>query len=116
MEFFYNNSKLWKKGDYKFDLKMDFGLQNLKMEIQLWLESINDKENGLWHENGQLKDIGFFNNGKMNLKWKGYYKNGQLKYSGEYDNDYKVNSWIYWSDKGKIIEEEVIKLFSTKVN
>ena len=72
-----------------------------------------DKENGLWkswYENGQLKDIDFLTLGRW-IKMGGILQNGQLKYSGEYDNDYKVNSWIYWSEKGKkLSKEEVIKL------
>ena len=50
----------------------------------------------------------------MNTNWKGYYKSGQLKYSGEYDNDYKVNTWTYWSDKGKIIETKNYKVVTIK--
>ena len=32
------------------------------------------------------------------------------KYSGEYEDDYKINSWIYYSEKGKILETRNYKI------
>ncbi len=50
----------------------------------------------------------------MNDHWDGYYANGQIKYSGDYENDYKTGKWTYWSSEGKIIEIRNYKIMSNK--
>ena len=50
----------------------------------------------------------------MNFHWDGYYKNGQLKYSGDYENDHKNNKWSYWDPKGKLIEIRHYKVIDYK--
>jgi antitoxin component YwqK of YwqJK toxin-antitoxin module len=50
----------------------------------------------------------------MDKNWVGYYKSGQKKYSGEYEDDYKINSWTYYSEKGKIIETRNYKVLNVR--
>lgn len=38
-------------------------------------------------------------------KYYEYYRNGQVKISGQYQNDKEIGIWIYFDDKGKVSEK-----------
>jgi antitoxin component YwqK of YwqJK toxin-antitoxin module len=52
-----------------------------------------------FHENGVVKQHGFFNeNGKLQGTWTSYNYDGEKMTIGNYDNGKKVGKWFFWSD------------------
>lgn len=65
----------------------------------------NGKANGEWkfyHENGQLAAIGKYINGKANGEWKEYYNNGQLKSIGNNTDEIRNGEWKFYHENGKL--------------
>lgn len=92
------------------------------------VKSIGAMKNGLkdgvfrlYNENGELitgniyeKDTlvaeGFISaDGIYNGDWKLYYKNGQLKAEGAYENGVQTGKWIYYFENGRIEQKGTLK-------
>ena len=58
------------------------------------------------HQNGELKHLGFYVNGKMSGEWKSYYVNGQLREIGKYSDDKKTGEWKEYGRDGELIKTE----------
>ena len=52
---------------------------------------------------GELKKTGFFINGKKEEKWKGYHKNGNIRYIEEYQNDLENGKWLSFDEDGELL-------------
>lgn len=60
-----------------------------------------------WHENGNLKSEGNFNNGDSIGVWKFYYrKSGKLALKGNYESDKKHGKWEKFDSEGR--PEEIV--------
>lgn len=51
-----------------------------------------------FHENGQVKQEGFYKDGKLHGKWTSYDTNGQKVALGEYENGQKSGKWFFWTN------------------
>ena len=51
-----------------------------------------------YHDNGQLKQEGFYKDGKLHGKWAAYNEDGTKLSMGEYNNGVKTGKWFFWSD------------------
>lgn len=51
-----------------------------------------------YHDNGQIKEQGFYLDGKLHGKWVSYNEDGTKSTIGEYDKGRKVGKWFFWSD------------------
>jgi antitoxin component YwqK of YwqJK toxin-antitoxin module len=50
-----------------------------------------------YYDNGQVKQEGFYLDGKLHGKWISYTEAGARQTMGEYDNGAKVGKWFFWS-------------------
>lgn len=64
---------------------------------------VSGRKNGEWtyrYENGQIKNIGSYENGSRAGTWLGYYESGNLFYEGAYLKGKKHGQWIsYYDDR-----------------
>ena len=60
-----------------------------------------------WHENGRKLGEGKFANGKEAGVWTYWYENGQKQEEGEYENGQKAGTWTYWHENGQKHEQGV---------
>jgi len=51
-----------------------------------------------YHDNGQVKQEGFYKDGKLHGQWISYNENGTKQSMGEYNNGTKAGKWFFWSD------------------
>jgi antitoxin component YwqK of YwqJK toxin-antitoxin module len=51
-----------------------------------------------FHDNGTVKQKGFYNNGKLHGQWVSYDENGKKVSMGQYENGSKVGKWFFWTD------------------
>lgn len=59
----------------------------------------NETKATYFHDNGAVKQQGFFNaNGKLQGTWTSYDAQGNKLAIGNYDNGRKVGKWFFWSD------------------
>ncbi len=52
-----------------------------------------------YFENGQVKQAGFFKDGKLEGQWASFDTNGNKKSIGEYNSGQKVGKWVFFGDK-----------------
>lgn len=50
-----------------------------------------------FYENGQVQQVGFFENGKLEGAWTSYDENGARISSGEYNDGVKTGKWFFWN-------------------
>lgn len=69
-------------------------------QINPIVEKVGDETKVTYfHENGVVKQHGFFNeNGKLQGTWTSYDLQGNKLAIGNYDNGRKVGKWFFWSD------------------
>ncbi|APG65649.1 hypothetical protein LPB136_09860 [Tenacibaculum todarodis] len=68
----------------------------------------NDIATGEWkryHENGQLSEIGKYENGIKKGEWKLYHENGQLFCVGKLKNGKIIGKWVFYDEQGRKTEE-----------
>lgn len=51
-----------------------------------------------FYDNGQIKEQGFYLDGKLHGKWVSYTKNGAKQTMGEYNKGMKVGKWFFWNE------------------
>ncbi|WP_394758705.1 toxin-antitoxin system YwqK family antitoxin [Flavobacterium sp.] len=56
-----------------------------------------------FHDNGQVKQVGFYKDGKVEGKWISYNEAGNKLSLGEYTNGEKTGKWFFW-DKNSLNE------------
>jgi antitoxin component YwqK of YwqJK toxin-antitoxin module len=54
----------------------------------------------LFHENGGIQQVGFYEEGKLEGKWVSYDQNGAKTAVGIYANGNKVGNWFFWNQNG----------------
>jgi antitoxin component YwqK of YwqJK toxin-antitoxin module len=57
-------------------------------------------------ENGQLWQIGKYENGKQTGEWKEYYENGQVKGIGIYESGKLKGEWKSYDEHGNLIRTD----------
>jgi antitoxin component YwqK of YwqJK toxin-antitoxin module len=50
-----------------------------------------------YHDNGKVKQEGFYKDGKVHGKWISYAENGKKLSLGEYNNGVKSGKWFFWN-------------------
>jgi antitoxin component YwqK of YwqJK toxin-antitoxin module len=50
------------------------------------------------YDNGQVKQVGFYENGKLQGKWVSYDVNGKKTAVAEYNKGQKVGKWFFWNN------------------
>jgi antitoxin component YwqK of YwqJK toxin-antitoxin module len=50
-----------------------------------------------FHDNGKVKQEGFYKDGKVHGKWVSYAENGKKISLGEYVNGKKTGKWFFWN-------------------
>lgn len=64
---------------------------------------------GLWisyYEDGTKWSESYYVDGKKDGHTVTFFPNGQVRYVGEYKNDKKIGTWIFYDETGKITNEE----------
>ncbi|KAF2520164.1 membrane-binding protein [Flavobacterium salilacus subsp. salilacus] len=51
-----------------------------------------------YYDNGNIKQQGFYKDGKLHGKWVAFNENGTKQSIGEYANGVKTGKWFFWSD------------------
>lgn len=51
-----------------------------------------------FHENGNVKEKGFYNDGKLHGQWVSFDENGKKIAMGQYENGSKTGKWFFWTD------------------
>lgn len=80
---------------------------------------INNGKYAIFYNNGNLKEVGFYQGGYRIGIYKEFYESGRIKVVGHYNGKAtgdkfspiftKYGEWIYYSDVGKIIKTEYFK-------
>ena len=52
-----------------------------------------------FHENGQVQQVGYFENGKLEGIWVSYDQEGNRIATGEYAQGVKTGKWLFWNDE-----------------
>lgn len=65
----------------------------------------NAKEIVIKYENGQIKYKYNYVAGAFDGKLQAWFSNGQKKIEGQYEHNFKVDTWTYWNEKGEVIWE-----------
>jgi len=52
-----------------------------------------------YYENGNVQQVGYFKDGKLDGKWTSYDVNGNVSAIAEYTNGVKSGKWMYFSNK-----------------
>ena len=61
------------------------------------------KQNGdkieatFYHENGQIAQKGYYQNGKLHGEWIAYDQDGNKKAIGRYSEGVKTGKWFFWN-------------------
>jgi antitoxin component YwqK of YwqJK toxin-antitoxin module len=50
-----------------------------------------------YHDNGNVKEEGFYLDGKLHGKWSSYNQQGEKLAIGEYANGAKTGKWFFWA-------------------
>ena len=50
-----------------------------------------------YHDNGNVKEEGFYLNGKLHGKWSSYNQEGTKLAIGEYNEGVKTGKWFFWA-------------------
>ena len=50
-----------------------------------------------YHDNGQIKQIGFYKDGKVQGKWVSFTDVGEKLAQGEYNDGVKTGKWFFWN-------------------
>lgn len=50
-----------------------------------------------FHENGQIQQQGYFENGKLEGVWVAFDEKGNRTSTGEYTNGVKTGKWFFWT-------------------
>ena len=51
-----------------------------------------------FYENGQVKEQGFYLDGKLHGKWVSYNQDGTKQTIGEYNEGQKTGKWFFWNE------------------
>ena len=51
-----------------------------------------------YYDNGQVKQEGYYLDGKLHGKWTSYNEDGTKLTMGEYNKGTKTGKWFFWSD------------------
>ncbi|SHI93866.1 toxin-antitoxin system YwqK family antitoxin [Flavobacterium haoranii] len=51
-----------------------------------------------YHDNGQIKEQGFYLDGKLHGKWSSFNEDGTKLTMGEYSNGMKTGKWFFWNE------------------
>ncbi|OIQ16019.1 MAG: membrane-binding protein [Flavobacterium sp. MedPE-SWcel] len=51
-----------------------------------------------YYDNGNVKQEGFYKDGKLHGKWVAYNENGSKQSIGEYENGTKAGKWFFWNE------------------
>ncbi len=52
-----------------------------------------------YHDNGQIKQVGTYLDGKLNGTWVSYNEQGEKLAIGEYTKGVKTGQWVFFSDE-----------------
>ena len=63
---------------------------------------LNAQETKEYHNNGELKTIGFKKNGKNSGEWRSYFETGNLNKLGTYTSGNKEGEWKYYHSNGAL--------------
>ncbi len=69
---------------------------------------LNGMREGQWfsfYQNAKPWSQNFYKKGRLNGPTATWYENGQMRYSGEYEQDQRIGNWTFWDEQGKKIEE-----------
>jgi antitoxin component YwqK of YwqJK toxin-antitoxin module len=85
-----------------------YGYKNSKLNIIISKNSKFELDGTLiWYfENGQIKEIANYKNGKRHGLQHFFYENGNLSEQGYFINGHSVGIWSYYNKKGKLIREQ----------
>lgn len=72
-------------------------------------------------ENGNVQQVGFFKDGKLNGTWTSYYENGSVKTIAEYENGQKSGNWKFFdnaiaSKEVKYANNEIVAINVLTIN
>ena len=51
-----------------------------------------------FYDNGQIRQEGFYLDGKLHGKWVSYNLDGSKQAMGEYENGNKTGKWFFWNE------------------
>jgi len=51
-----------------------------------------------FHDNGKVKQVGFYKDGKVHGKWASFAENGAKISLGTFNNGEKTGKWLFWND------------------
>jgi antitoxin component YwqK of YwqJK toxin-antitoxin module len=68
-------------------------------EVKPKLEVVNEMVKATYYyDNGQVKQEGYYLDGKLHGKWMAYNEDGRKQSIGEYNKGAKTGKWFFWSD------------------
>lgn len=51
-----------------------------------------------YYDNGQVKQVGYYKDGKPHGKWEAFNENGTKQAIGQYENGAKAGKWFFWNE------------------
>lgn len=59
-----------------------------------------------WHSNGQRELTGSYRGGLKSGKWTGWHANGMKSFEGQFEEDERSGKWRWWDEDGKVRSEK----------
>lgn len=109
--FYFPDGQCQSRMNYKMGIQVDsffFYSSNGKVSHQ-GFSNPQGKDEGpfkIYHDNGQLSQIGQYVNGYMDGEFRSFYKSGKLKEVQYYKMNKKTGTWIQLSEAGDTIKVE----------
>ncbi|KAA1244217.1 toxin-antitoxin system YwqK family antitoxin [Aquimarina sp. RZ0] len=76
----------------------------LAQEVKPTFEKQGDEIKGTYfHDNGEIRQQGFYKDGKLHGEWKSYDTTGKKIAMGQYEYGVKIGKWFFW--KGEELSE-----------
>lgn len=92
----------YKNGDFIDTLKVFFSNGKPNYIKYYTPSGIQNGEFIVWHENGNISQVGHYVDGKKDGQWKTYFENGQLESVSSYRLGKEIGDWITYKVDGSI--------------
>jgi antitoxin component YwqK of YwqJK toxin-antitoxin module len=78
-----------------------------KMEEGEYVDGVRQGKWTLWHDNGKIRRVESFRNGKLEGSWKQYRDDGTLESEQSFRNNLRDGKWVMYDSTGKRVEAQV---------
>ena len=77
-----------------------FSATMMAQDVKPTFEKQGDLVKGIFfHDNGEIRQQGFYKDGKLHGEWKSYDTDGKKIAMGQYNKGVKTGKWFFWNNE-----------------